>query len=318
VKVYDCFTFYNEFELLELRLRALWNVVDYFVIVEANRKHTGEPKIYNFLQRKEEFVEFSSKIRFIPADLSRFPFKGVGDWSLENAQRNAISQGLDDSEPDDLIMISDLDEIIAPDVFQRMRDNQIRRLFDPVVTPSTLVDKKVTYSAWLRVQAKDVLEIGAIVMDQKFHYYYFDWVSRGSWRGTILVKRKNMTTPQALRNLRNYLPRVESGGYHFSYMGGADRVINKMTSIVDGNKLVVKSGNKLVDRAHVEAAMANGTDIYNRQVRKESQFVPFDAHEINLPHIDEFLRKYPHFLREPEKYFDAGIFSYDNLGLVEY
>ncbi len=75
-----------------------------------------------------------------------------------------------------------------------------------------------------------------------------------------------------------------------------------MTSIVDGNEFVVKSDGKLIDRQHVEASMANGTDIYNRKIA-ETQFLPFDAHEITLPHVEEFLRKYPNFLREPEKYF---------------
>ncbi len=50
VKVYDCFTFYNEFELLELRLRALWDVVDYFVLVEADRTHTNKPKPFYFYE----------------------------------------------------------------------------------------------------------------------------------------------------------------------------------------------------------------------------------------------------------------------------
>ena len=76
-----------------------------------------------------------------------------------------------------------------------------------------------------------------------------------------------------------------------------------MTSIVDGNALVVKSGGKFIDRQHVEKAMASGTDVYDRTGRSESQFIPYDAHNIRLPHIDEFLKKYPHFLREPEKYF---------------
>ena len=77
-------------------------------------------------------------------------------------------------------------------------------------------------------------------------------------------------------------------------------MINKMTSIVDGNELVVHSGGKFIDRKHVEEALANGTDVYNRQ---EVKFLPYDARNIRLPHLEEFLRKYPHFLNEPEKYF---------------
>ena len=112
------------------------------------------------------------------------------------------------------------------------------------------------------------------------------------------------SSSQEFRNTRGIFPCINGGGYHFSYMGGIDRVINKMTSIVDGNEMVVRSGGKLIDRKHVETAMAQGKDIYARKgPRMESQFYPYDAHNIKLPHIDEFLRKYPHFLREPKKYF---------------
>ena len=90
MKVYDCFIFYNEFELLELRLRALWNVTDYFVIVEANRKFSDPPKDFTFPKRAEEFKEFWSKIRLVKANLSAVPFKGAGDWAIEFAQRNMM------------------------------------------------------------------------------------------------------------------------------------------------------------------------------------------------------------------------------------
>ena len=275
LKIYDCFTFYNEFELLELRLRALWDVADYFVIVEANRKHNGEPKDFTFPKRAEEFKEFWSKIRFVKADLSAVPFKGVGDWAIENAQRNMILHGIEDAAPDDLIMISDLDEIPAPNVVRAVRGGQLA----------------------------DILEKSPLVMAQAFHYYFFDLICPTAWHGTIFTRRKNLTTPQELRNARNRLPRVSEGGHHFSYMGGVDRVIDKTTSIVDGNGMVFASGGKLIDRKHIEKSLANGTDIYGRKGIPESQFYPYDAREIRLPHLEEFLKKYPHFLRDPEKYF---------------
>lgn len=80
-------------------------------------------------------------------------------------------------------------------------------------------------------------------------------------------------------------------------------MINKMTSIVDGNALVVHSGGKFIDRKHVEEALANGKDIYGRKEVPQNYLLPYDARDIHLPHLEEFLRKYPHFLREPEKYF---------------
>ena len=275
LKVYDCFTFYNEFELLELRLKALWDVADFFVIVEANMKHNGEQKDFNFSKRDKEFKEFFPKIHYIAADLSTVPFKGVGDWSIENAQRNMILHGIEDAAPDDLILISDADEIPAPDVLRAVREGKV----------------------------DEFLEKTPLVMVQEFFYYFFDCWNKTQWMGTALTKKKILTTPQELRDLRYNLPCISNGGWHFSYMGGIDRVIDKMTSIVDGNEFVVRSGGKLIDREHVENSLANGTDIYGRQGVPESQFYPYDAREIRLPHVEEFLRKYPHFLREPKKYF---------------
>lgn len=305
LKVYDCFTFYNEFELLELRLKALWDVVDYFVIVEANMKHNGEQKDFTFPKRDKEFKEFFPKIHYIAADLSPVPFKGVGDWSLENAQRNMILRGINDAEPNDLIMISDLDEIPAPDIFRRLQENKIT-LIAPRVLPLTVANKGAIFPAQLLVPALQFLELGAVVMAQEFFYYFFDCWNKTQWMGTALTKKKFLTTPQDLRNSRYNLPCISNGGWHFSYMGGVDRVIDKMTSIVDGNEFVVRSGGKLIDREHVENSLANGTDIYGRQGVPESQFYPYDAREIRLPYVEEFLRKYPHFLREPEKYFGGS------------
>lgn len=80
-------------------------------------------------------------------------------------------------------------------------------------------------------------------------------------------------------------------------------MINKITSIVEGNNIVVQLGDKFIDRKHVEEAMAKGKDVYGRQGVPESQFVSYNVRNIRLPHLEEFLRKYPHFLREPKKYF---------------
>ena len=123
MKVYDCFTFYNEFELLELRLNSLYDVVDYFVIVEGTKTQSNQPKELNFPKRKDEFQKFSSKIRYIVFNADNIPYTGVGDWSIEVSQRNAIMLGLPDANPEDLVFISDLDEIPAPDILERIYKN---------------------------------------------------------------------------------------------------------------------------------------------------------------------------------------------------
>ena len=303
MKVYDCFTFYNEFELLELRLKSLYDVVDYFVIVESNRTHTNKPKPINLLEYKYELKDFEQKIRHIVVDATKIPFKGIGDWSIENAQRNGIMAGLDDAKPDDLIFISDVDEIPAPDILQRISEKK-ENLFVPYF-PFTRPQLDMEFPAKLLVPTIDFLDHSAIVMQQNLHYYYFDWISKAKWQGSILVKRKNLTIPQNLRNLRNFLPRIQEGGWHFSYMGGADRVIDKILSIVEGQILIKDSNKDITDREHIEESMANGTDIYNRNNIPESKFIQYDVRDLNLSFLKEFVKKYPYFLRDPEKYIDT-------------
>lgn len=77
MKVYDCFTFYNEFELLELRLKALWDVVDCFVIVEADKTHTNQPKPFQWrLPLVEESIRLGRDIygRYSLSETQLLPF----------------------------------------------------------------------------------------------------------------------------------------------------------------------------------------------------------------------------------------------------
>ena len=296
MKVYDCFTFYNEFELLELRLKSLWNVVDYFVLVEADKTLTNKPKPFYFAESMKDFKEFLPKIRHIPLNVN-VDYKGVGDWQIEFGQRNGIMYGLSDAEPDDLIFISDLDEFPAPDILQRIEKNQAPVISQCPVTP--LADGRILrVPCQILVPAAELLEYVPLTLQQTFHYYYFDWIAGGDWKGTVLVKRKNLTTPQEMRNAKGSFPFIPNGGWHFSYMGGVDKIIKKMTSIVDGNELVVRAKANLTDREYVKECMKSGKDIYGRKNMAESQFYPYDISNIKLPYLAEFLKKYPHFLRK--------------------
>ena len=64
MKIYDCFTFFNELDLLEIRLKTMDKFVDYFVIVEANKTFSGAPKESIFLKNQKRFEKWKSKIRY--------------------------------------------------------------------------------------------------------------------------------------------------------------------------------------------------------------------------------------------------------------
>ena len=111
--IYDCFTFFNELDLLEIRLNVLNDVVDRFVLVEAGQTHTGKPKRLLYEENKLRYSKFADKIIHVRID--SFP-SGHDAWWNENYQRNAIMQGLKCAKDDDIVMISDLDEIPRPEL----------------------------------------------------------------------------------------------------------------------------------------------------------------------------------------------------------
>lgn len=182
------------------------------------------------------------KIRHVIFKADDVHYKDIGDWSIENAQRNAITVALHDAAPDDLVWISDLDEIPAPDILERINNNKLdMEMLNSLPTPPWMDKSKTVDVLCKPLVPTDVLfDFTPIVMQQNFHYYYFNLVSPQTWCGSVLTKYKNLTSPQDLRNRRTTLPQAIEGGWHFSYMGGTDRIIEKMTSIVDGNQLSMR------------------------------------------------------------------------------
>lgn len=106
--IYDCFTFFNELELLEVRLHELSGVVDKFVLVEATQTFTGRPKPLYYAENRERFSRFHEQIIHVIVDDSP---KSDNPWTIEHFQRNCIARGLTQCRPDDWIMVSDADEI---------------------------------------------------------------------------------------------------------------------------------------------------------------------------------------------------------------
>ncbi len=294
LKVYDCFTFFNEFELLELRLNTLWDLVDYFVIVEANKTHFNEPKPFNFYERQKEFKKYFKKIRYVMDD-SVVPFNGVGDWSIENNQRNNIIQGLGDAEPDDLIFISDVDEIPNPHTIKILLDSQFDKSLDVEVVQYFLPDEfddKILIPFRSMIRAIQLLNHCPVVCKQQYHCYFFDWAShKVAWEGTVIGKFKFMKSPQYFRNFRRVLPRIVEGGWHFSYMGGVEKVLTKMKSTVENKELSTKD-ERFLKKDFLEDLMQKGIYCFD-----DKKLEHCDINEITIPNLKDFLTKYPYFLQ---------------------
>ena len=114
-KIYDCFTFYNELDLLELRLTELYDFVDHFVLVEADTTYTSVPKPFYYEENKQRYARWADKIIHIKVtDMPHSP----DAWVNDIFQRNQIARGIADAAPEDLIMICDLDEIVRQEAVE--------------------------------------------------------------------------------------------------------------------------------------------------------------------------------------------------------
>lgn len=133
--IYDCFSFYNELDLLEIRLNTLDSVVDKFVLVEATKTHNGQEKPLYYQENVKRFAPFHGKIIHIIVD--SFP-EIESAWTLENYQRNQIIRGLQGARDDDIVLLSDLDEIPNPELVNKYS-----------LKPGRYVFRQITYCYYL-------------------------------------------------------------------------------------------------------------------------------------------------------------------------
>lgn len=227
-KVYDCFMFFNEFDLLEIRLNTLDTVVDKFVLVEADHTHSGKkkPLYFDEVKDQERFAKFNSKIIHIIENV--FP-EGKDSWELENAQRNAIIKGLDTASPNDIIIISDSDEIVNPTIF-----------------PLDYIN-------------------GPYKLQQSFYYYYFNCKVDHDGSTAIVCRMQNILDApniQTLRELEGSIPVISKAGWHFSYFGGVDNIVEKIEALAhtENDKVEIKNKSK------IEEHIQNGEDLFGRPV----------------------------------------------------
>jgi beta-1,4-mannosyl-glycoprotein beta-1,4-N-acetylglucosaminyltransferase len=193
--IYDCFTYYNESNIIQIRFEELKDVVDYFVVVESSQTFTGKPKPFYFDDLPSWIDQWKEKIIRIKID---FPDDIKTSWEREFFQRNAISQIIDRLDDSDVVLISDADEVVK----------------------SSLLKKITDYTIPARI-------------DVKQYFWNFNWqvpphCDQGA-RPVVCAKYtlKN-NTPQELRSKE--LPVIPDGGWHFSFFGELEKIQNKIES----------------------------------------------------------------------------------------
>jgi len=234
---YDCFTFFNELDLLEIRLNVLNDVVDWFVLVEATKTHAGNDKHLLFEQNKERYKDFLPKIiHVIVNDYPNFETS----WTYENHQRNCIIRGLSDAKKEDILLISDLDEIPNPDAVKVAKTISGIKVFEQKAYYYYLNFLCYTAPVW-RCGTK-MLTFGEF---QSFEDHY-----SVSYNEYLLPAVNQGVTATKIRCLWSGVHLIKNAGWHFSYLGGIDAIVAKLEAFAHqefnkGNNL---NKNVVLDR----------------------------------------------------------------------
>ncbi len=295
MKIFDCFMYFDEEIVLEVRLNMLNKYVDYFVIVESTYNHRGDKR--RLLFNINKFEKFKNKIIYLiydenpqniekvlendnPSEISKKYILNAA--KRENGQRNYIFNALEKANNDDLILISDVDEI--PNL-EALDINKI--------------DKKI------------------ILFKQEMFYYKFNLkLPNLIWTGTKACKKKNLVSPQWLRNIkdRKYpfyrldtlfsntkfidVKIISNGGWHFSNIKTASEIEHKLKSYLhhrefDVNPMSIKE---------IDDIIKNKQAIYDLKVDKRINKIGDGSKLEKYP-----FNKLPKFLQENSNYFKEWI-----------
>ena len=253
--IVDAFTFLNEKELVELRVKYLNDIVDYFLIVEADHTHTGNKKEWNFPEvLNSRLKNYSNKIKYhqMKVDLEKAeaekdprykslkgPLANAGrSWKVENMQRNFIKDCYKKltTSKDDIIIISDLDEI-----------------------PSK---EKISF-----IKSSDFEVIAPVSFAQSLFYLNCNYLDLEQWIGSVAITGQLIEKyePQTFRDYKNRISRFSDAGWSFSSFGGTKRIIEKLEAFghVEYNLEEYKDEN------HIKKCIQTGGDLFNRKVKKK-------------------------------------------------
>lgn len=271
--IIDAITFFNELDLLEFRLKLYEGLVDYHIICESNLTHSGLPKPYYLEQAWSRFSKWKNKIIYLQIEQSTegLSFDKVtyytptnGSWVLEQQQRMSLLLGQDIISDDATVLIGDLDEF--PET-------------EALIAIKGMLNTDIPFP---------------LSFSQLFHYYYMNCQNIGFerwWNGTVVSTGKQFKElgPQHLRDNRNTYRGVGNGGYHFSYLGGIEKIKEKIKSFAhtEFNREDITSDENII------RSLEKGEDIFKRP----NVSYKFVSPEEYPERIRNLMLEYPQFIK---------------------
>jgi hypothetical protein len=282
--VIDCFPFFKELDILEIRLNILDKYVDKFLLIESEETFTGLDKPLFFLNNQERFNKFLHKIEYlqipkIPVGLD--PNKGKVNWSREYFQKNYMMKKINEYHEDDILIISDCDEI--PDL-ENLDFNTINF---PKVFINYMFIFKLNLMMFNNISSTSRIE-GNPPVDNKIGQ---PWL----WFGSTITKQKFIKNKlfwghPNLRERRQQLPQIH-GGWHFTFCMNNENIQDKLKAFSHADALDSKE--------------INNTNYINECILQEKEFNDCgrDIKLINIntsyipKYVQDNVNKYQHIIK---------------------
>jgi len=252
MKLIDCFMYFDDDLVLDIRLNTLNKYVDHFVIAEATLDHAGNEKKLNFDINK--FIKFKDKISYLviedlPKNIKTFKKNWHPAHIRDQFQRNSLERGYRKFDDNDLIMISDIDEIPNPKKIKEFK-----------------IENKYACFIQKNFQAK-INNLN---------------ITNENWPGTKICQKKFLKSPQWLRNIKTKKRKIWyffkdkepqvifDGGWHFSFLKKNELIQKKIMSFAhqEFNK------DSLTNLANIKKRIDSGLDIFGRSY--EYKKIPLD------------------------------------------
>ena len=291
--IIDCFPFFNEIDLLKIRLKLLDDIVDRVVLVESTRTFSLKKKKLYYNENKFLFEKYNKKITHIivddtPALFNRLFIRKPRHlfWLIRNGkplfinahhidfyQKNKINEGLDDCKDDDILLLSDLDEIPNPLVFNDLSFLNNKR-------GGALILENFCYYLNGRLYDRNndpVFEVGPAIL--KFKDFRSFHAERREARHS--VGENNSNNFQILKN----------SGWHFGYLGGLKKVQYKIRSAAHSELNTKEINNK----RKIKTQIAEGDFV----IKEKDWKAKYENIEDLFPeNICNILRKFPNLIKK--------------------
>jgi len=281
IKVFDCFPYFNEKEILELRIKMLYDHVDGFIIVDANKTHGGHPKEFSCKKVLQELNIPSDKINVIELNLPSFE-EHSDNYFRERTQRNVAAQYFED---DAVYIVTDCDEIIDPEMIPVYVDGAVNNPNNIMRISLHWLNCKVNLQICDPNGGKAIFNSAFVCMKHHVENYTLSEIREDEACQLRKIKYTSLS-------LLDQEQKIIDCGWHFSWMGGRDRIKTKMRSFLhcyDGK-------NDIFTTAVGDIPSKEMEDYLN-------SYEPKDGSNDTFGRTDYFLKEFP-IEKLPKKLFE--------------